>query len=50
MDWPRFLPEAAHDGLTPTGRQLLGFHARIPSSVEDYYRPPDQWAFKADQI
>ena len=50
MDWPRFLPDAAHDGLTPVGRQLLGFHARIPSSVEDYYRPPDQWAFKADQI
>ena len=50
MDWPRFLPDAAHDDLTPTGRQLLGFHARVPSSVEDYYRPPDQWAFKADQI
>lgn len=50
MDWPRFLPEATHDELTPTGRQLLGFHARVPSSVEDYYRPPEDWAFKADQI
>lgn len=50
MDWPRFLPDTAHDRLTPTGLQLLGFHARTPASVEEYYRPPESWAFKADQI
>lgn len=50
MDWPRFLPVESHAGLTPTARQLLGFHARVPSSVEDYYQPPERWAFKADQI
>jgi ectoine hydroxylase-related dioxygenase (phytanoyl-CoA dioxygenase family) len=50
MDWPRFLPVETHSGLTPTARQLLGFHARVPTSVEDYYQPPENWAFKADQI
>lgn len=50
MDWPRFLPVETHSGLTPTARQLLGFHARVPTSVEDYYQPPENWSFKADQI
>ena len=50
MDWPRFLPAESHAALTPVARQLLGFHARVPSSVEDYYQPPENWAFKADQI
>jgi len=50
MDWPRFLPVETHNGLTPTARQLLGFHARVPSTVEDYYQPPENWAFKADQV
>lgn len=50
MDWPRFLPAESHADLTPMARQLLGFHARVPASVEDYYQPPENWAFKADQI
>jgi hypothetical protein len=50
MDWPRFLPVESHAGLTPVARQLLGFHSRVPVSVEDYYQPPENWAFKADQI
>lgn len=50
MDWPRFLPVESHAGLTPTARQLLGFHARVPASIEDYYQPAENWAFKADQI
>lgn len=50
MDWPRFLPADTHAGLTSVARQLLGFHARVPVSVEEYYQPPENWAFKADQI
>lgn len=50
MDWPRFLPTETHANLTPVARQLLGFHARVPASVEDYYQPPENWAFKANQI
>ncbi len=50
MDWPRFLSDEAQARLTPTARQLLGFHAKVSSSVEDYYQPPERWAFKADQV
>ena len=49
MDWPRFLPPGAEAGLTPRARQLLGYDARVPASLEEYYQPPERWAFKADQ-
>ena len=49
MDWPRFLePDAAH-AMTAQGRQLLGYDARVPASLDEYYQPPERWAFKADQ-
>jgi hypothetical protein len=49
MDWPRFLDDAAQAQLTDRGRQLLGFHARVPASLDEYYQPPERWAFKPDQ-
>lgn len=49
MDWPRFLSAEAQAKLNDTGRQLLGFHARVPATVEEYYQPPERWAFKPDQ-
>jgi hypothetical protein len=50
MDWPRFLSDDAEARLSPTARQLLGFHAKVSAGVEDYYQPPERWAFKADQV
>jgi hypothetical protein len=50
MDWPRFLSEEAQARLTPVARQLLGFHAKVSASLEDYYQPPERWAFKPDQV
>jgi hypothetical protein len=49
MDWPRFLPAGAEAGLTPRARQLLGYDARSPTSLEEYYQPPERWTFKPDQ-
>lgn len=30
-------------------RQILGFNARIPNSIEDFYRPKEQRFYKSDQ-
>lgn len=49
IDWPRFVPAERHAGLSPIARQLLGFHARTPDSLDAYYQPPERWAFRADQ-
>ena len=50
MDWCDFLPPQAEQALTPLGRQLLGYHARAPRSLDYYYQPPERWTFKPDQI
>ena len=49
MDWPRFLPEGAEAGLSEKARQLLGYDARVPASLDEYYQPPERWTFKPDQ-
>jgi ectoine hydroxylase-related dioxygenase (phytanoyl-CoA dioxygenase family) len=49
MDWPRFLSAEAEAGLTGRGRQLLGYDARVATSLDEYYQPPERWTFKADQ-
>ncbi len=49
MDWPRFMAPDAEATLSPCARQLLGYDARIPASVDEYYQPPERWAFKPDQ-
>jgi hypothetical protein len=49
MDWPRFLSAEAAAGLTARGRQLLGYDARVATSLDEYYQPPERWTFKADQ-
>lgn len=49
MDWPRFLPGAEEAGLTPRARQLLGYDARVPATLHEYYQPPERWTFKPDQ-
>jgi hypothetical protein len=49
MDWPRFLPPEAEAELTPGARQLLGYDARVPASLDEYYQPPERWTFKPDQ-
>ena len=49
IDFPRYLPQGREAGLSPMARQLYGFDARVASSLEEYYQPPERWTFKADQ-
>lgn len=49
MDWPRFLSAEAEAALSRKGRQLLGYDARVATSLDEYYQPPERWTFKADQ-
>ena len=49
MDWPRFLGPDAEVHLSPLTRQLLGYDARVASSLDEYYQPPERWTFKQDQ-
>ena len=49
MDWPRYLNAASEAGLSDRGRQLLGYHARVAASLDEYYQPQEYWTFKADQ-
>jgi hypothetical protein len=30
-------------------RQMMGFHARIAASLDEYYQPAERWTFRADQ-
>jgi hypothetical protein len=49
MDWVGRFGRDAEAGLSPMARQLLGYHARVPESLDDFYQPPERWAFKPDQ-
>ncbi len=50
MDFPRFLSAEAAAKLTPMGQQLLGYNAKVASSLDEYYQPAERWAFKPDQF
>jgi ectoine hydroxylase-related dioxygenase (phytanoyl-CoA dioxygenase family) len=50
MDWVRRFGHDAEGRLSPMARQLLGYHARVPETVDEFYQPPERWAFKRDQI
>jgi len=49
IDFPRFLPPGQEGRLSPKARQLFGFDARVATSLDEYYQPPERWTFKADQ-
>jgi hypothetical protein len=49
MDWVRVFGSAAEARMSPLTRQLLGYHARVPESLDEFYQPPERWTFKADQ-
>jgi hypothetical protein len=49
MDWPRYLPPAFQANMNDRVRQMMGFHARVASSLDEYYQPTERWTFRADQ-
>ena len=49
FDYPRMVPAEQVEMLSPTLRRLLGFNVRVPASLEEYYVPPEQRLYLANQ-
>jgi hypothetical protein len=49
LDYPRALGYARGDVLSTDLRQLLGYNARVPASLDDWYQPPEKRLYKRDQ-
>lgn len=46
-DYPRLLGYTRGDDFAPRVREIIGYDARIPSSLEEWYQPPSQRFYKA---
>lgn len=49
LDYPRYLGDAYGASLPPAVRQVLGYEARVPETIDEFYQPPLRRAYKADQ-
>ena len=52
FDFPRLIAHTGSDILErvgPVGRRFLGYNVRMPASLEDYYLPPEQRLYLANQ-
>lgn len=48
-DYPRLLGYDRAETLSDTLRQVLGYHARVPASLEEWYQPPEKRMYKRGQ-
>jgi len=49
LDYPRALGYERGDSFSPALRQLLGYNARVPASLDDWYQPPEKRLYKREQ-
>ena len=49
LDYPRALGYERAAALTPALRQVLGYNARVPTSLDEWYQPPDKRLYQRDQ-
>jgi len=49
FDYPRALGEERAASFSPVLRQLLGYNARVPASLDEWYQPPEKRLYKRDQ-
>ena len=49
LDYPRLLGEERARALTPYLRQVIGFNARVPASLDEYYVPVAQRFYQRGQ-
>ncbi|MEN0052962.1 MAG: phytanoyl-CoA dioxygenase family protein [Mucilaginibacter sp.] len=49
MDYPRFLGYEFGKGLSPQLRQVIGYNARTPENLDEYYQPPHLRMYQRDQ-
>ncbi len=49
LDYVRALGEDRIAGLPPRTQQILGWYTRVPTSLDEYYRPADARLYRAGQ-
>jgi hypothetical protein len=49
LDYPRALGYELGDRLSPTLRQRLGYNARVPATLDEWYQPPERRLYHRDQ-
>lgn len=49
FDYPRLVGDETLAHIGEVGRRFLGFDVRMPSTLDEYYLPPDQRLYKAGQ-
>jgi hypothetical protein len=49
LDYPRALGYDRGPSFPPALRQLLGYNARVPASLDEWYQPPDRRMYQRDQ-
>lgn len=49
FDYPRYLGYAFGENLDNDLRQIIGYNARVPANLEEYYVPREERMYKADQ-
>lgn len=49
MDYPRALGYERGASLSPVLQQVLGYNARVPASLDEWYQPPDRRLYQKNQ-
>jgi len=49
FDYPRALGYAEGEAFSPNTRQMLGYNARVPASLDEWYQPPERRMYRGDQ-
>jgi len=49
FDFPRLVPPVIIERLGEKGRRLIGMNVRMPTSLAEFYLPPDQRLYKPNQ-
>jgi len=49
LDYPRALGYERAGSFSPVLRQLLGYNARVPVSLDEWYQPPERRMYQRDQ-
>jgi ectoine hydroxylase-related dioxygenase (phytanoyl-CoA dioxygenase family) len=49
IDYPRALAEEDLSAFSERCRQMLGFYTRVPASLDDYYRSPEERLYRSGQ-
>jgi ectoine hydroxylase-related dioxygenase (phytanoyl-CoA dioxygenase family) len=49
FDFPRLIPAEVADGLSEDVRQFLGYHVRMPASMDEFFAPAEKRTYRAGQ-